>query len=61
MVAADCVDRRFGFHHRRKSGIIRQVCDETSVNSTNSGNITDGIIMRYLDRHPHQNGFSPSA
>jgi len=28
--------------------------------STTSGNITDDIIMRYLDRHTHKNGFSPS-
>jgi len=28
---------------------------------TNSGNITDDIIMRYLERHTHENGFSPSA
>lgn len=25
------------------------------------GNITDEIIMRYLDRHTDQHGFSPSA
>lgn len=29
--------------------------------STTSGNITDDIIMRYLDRHTHKEGFSPSA
>ena len=29
--------------------------------STTSGNITDDIIMRYLDRHTHKNGFSPST
>ena len=29
--------------------------------STTSGNITDDIIMRYLDRHTHNDGFSPSA
>lgn len=29
--------------------------------STTSGNITDDIIMRYLDRHTHKDGFSPSA
>ncbi|MBV1692325.1 IS200/IS605 family transposase [Novosphingobium sp. G106] len=29
--------------------------------STTSGNITDEIIMRYLDRHTHKDGFSPSA
>ena len=29
--------------------------------STTSGNITDDVIMRYLDRHTHKNGFSPSA
>ena len=28
--------------------------------STTSGNITDDIIMRYLDRHTHKDGFSPS-
>lgn len=28
--------------------------------STTSGNITDDIIMRYLDRHSHKNGFSPA-
>jgi putative transposase len=28
--------------------------------STTSGNITDDIIMRYLDRHTHKNRFSPS-
>lgn len=28
--------------------------------STTSGNITDDIIMRYLDRHTHKQGFSPS-
>lgn len=29
--------------------------------STTSGNITDDIIMRYLDKHTHKDGFSPSA
>jgi len=29
--------------------------------STTSGNITDDIILRYLDKHGHKNGFSPSA
>ena len=29
--------------------------------STTSGNITDDIIDRYLDRHTHKNGFSPSS
>ena len=29
--------------------------------STTSGNITDDIIMRYLDRHTHKDGFSPAA
>lgn len=29
--------------------------------STTSGNITDDIIMRYLDRHTHKEGFSPST
>ena len=29
--------------------------------SSTSGNITDDIIMRYLDRHTHKDGFSPSA
>lgn len=29
--------------------------------STISGNITDDIINRYLDRHTLKNGFSPSA
>ena len=29
--------------------------------STTSGNITDDIIMRYLDRHTHKDGFSPST
>jgi len=28
--------------------------------STTSGNITDDIIMRYLDRHTHKDGFSPA-
>ena len=28
--------------------------------STTSGNITDDTILRYLDRHGHKNGFSPS-
>ena len=28
--------------------------------STTSGNITDDIIMRNLDRHSHKDGFSPS-
>ena len=28
--------------------------------STTSGKITDDIIMRYLDRHTHKNGFSLS-
>ncbi|MFN9632640.1 MAG: IS200/IS605 family transposase [Erythrobacteraceae bacterium] len=28
--------------------------------STTSSNITDDIIMRYLDQHNHKNGFSPS-
>ncbi|RYD92598.1 MAG: IS200/IS605 family transposase, partial [Sphingobacteriales bacterium] len=28
--------------------------------STTSGNITDDIIMRYLDRHTHKHGFSPA-
>lgn len=27
---------------------------------TTSGNITDDIIMRYLDRHTHKQGFCPS-
>lgn len=29
--------------------------------STTFGNITDDIIMRYLDRDTHQHGFGPSA
>ena len=29
--------------------------------STTSGNITDDIIMRYLDRHTHKQGFSHST
>lgn len=29
--------------------------------STISGNITDDIVMPYLDRHTHKNGLSPSA
>ena len=29
--------------------------------SSTSGNITDDIIMRYLDRHTHKDGFSPST
>lgn len=29
--------------------------------STTSGNIIDDIIMRYLNRHTHKDGFSPSA
>ena len=29
--------------------------------STTSGNIVDGIIMRYLDRHTHKDDFSPAA
>jgi hypothetical protein len=29
--------------------------------STTSGNITDDIIVRYLDQHPHKDGLSPSA
>jgi putative transposase len=29
--------------------------------STTSGNITDEIIMGYLDRHIRKDGFSPSA
>ena len=29
--------------------------------STTSGNITDDVINRYLDRHTHKNGFSPST
>jgi putative transposase len=29
--------------------------------STTSGNITDDIILRYLDKHGHKDGFSPSA
>jgi len=29
--------------------------------STTSGNITDDIIMRYLDRHTHKDGFSPAT
>lgn len=29
--------------------------------STTSGNITDDIIMRYLDRQTHKNGLSPST
>ncbi len=28
--------------------------------STTSGNITDDTILRYLDKHGHKNGFSPS-
>ena len=28
--------------------------------STTSGNITDDIIMRYLDHHTQQDGFNPS-
>ena len=28
--------------------------------STTSGNITDDIIMRYLDRHTRRQGFSPA-
>nr|WP_246870412.1 IS200/IS605 family transposase [Novosphingobium sp. SG707] len=29
--------------------------------SITSGNITDNIIMRYLDNHTHKDGFSPST
>lgn len=29
--------------------------------STTSGNITNDIIMRYLDKHGRKNGFSPST
>jgi len=29
--------------------------------STTSGNITNDVIMRYLDRHTKMNGFSPAA
>jgi putative transposase len=28
--------------------------------STTSGNITDDIMMRYLDEHAHKDGFSPA-
>ena len=28
--------------------------------STTSGNITNDVIMNYLDRHTSQNGFSPA-
>jgi len=29
--------------------------------STTSGNVTDDIIIRYLDQHMNKNGFSPAA
>lgn len=29
--------------------------------STTSGNITDDVILRYLEKHGRKNGFSPSA
>ena len=33
----------------------------TTSGSITNDSITDDIIMRYLDRHTHQDGFSPST
>jgi len=48
------------FEHTRK-GYWGQRFWQRGYFSTTSGNITDYIIMRYLDKHTHKDGFSPAS
>ena len=49
-----------GFEHIRKR-YWGQRFWQRGYFSTTSGNITDDIIMRYLDRHTHKDDFSPAS
>ncbi|OBX17500.1 transposase [Erythrobacter sp. QSSC1-22B] len=48
------------FEHTRKR-YWAQCFWQSGYFSTTSGNITDDVIMHYLDRHAHTDSFSPSA